>query len=66
MYWADLSGGSTWSQVEDFPAGANPVYRVNPVTSEISFGNFDPLGLTGNGSPTGLITNSRAFFCPGS
>src|SRR2546422_1607512 len=33
--------GATWNQVEDFPAGAGQVYRVNPVTAEISFGNFD-------------------------
>src|SRR5262249_31413619 len=34
--------GVTWTQVDELPAGAGNFYRVNPVTGEISFGNFDP------------------------
>jgi predicted phage baseplate assembly protein len=34
--------GIAWTQVDEFPAGAGNYYRVNPVTGEISFGNFDP------------------------
>lgn len=34
--------GTTWTQVNDFPAGAGTFYRLNPITGEISFGNFNP------------------------
>lgn len=33
--------GVTWTQVDDFPAGPGNFYRLNPVTGEISFGNYD-------------------------
>ena len=41
-----LVGGSfgpwtTWTQVDDLPQGAGNVYRLNPVTGDVSFGNFD-------------------------
>lgn len=39
-----------WAAVEDFPAGAAEVFRVDPVPGEISFGNFDPSTQTGRGS----------------
>lgn len=42
--------GTTWSQVEDFPDGPGNVYRVDPVASEISFGNYDPLPAVGHGN----------------
>jgi len=44
----------TWTQVEDFPDGAGNFYRVNPVASEISFGNFDPTQNVGHGSEPAL------------
>jgi hypothetical protein len=44
----------TWAQVDDFPAGAGQVYRVNAVTAEISFGNFDAIQGTGHGSVPAL------------
>jgi len=35
---------ATWSRVDgDFPQGAGEFYRLNPVTGDISFGNFDPV-----------------------
>lgn len=39
-----------WAQVDEFPAGAGNVYRVDPVSSEISFGNYDPFANTGHGN----------------
>src|SRR5262249_26116682 len=42
--------GVTWSQDEDFPDGPSNVYRIDPVASEISFGNFDPLRSVGHGT----------------
>src|SRR5262249_23163861 len=30
----------TWRMEDDLPAGENKVYRTNPVTGEITFGNF--------------------------
>jgi hypothetical protein len=46
-------GGATWAQVEEFPDGPGNVYRVDPIASEISFGNFDPLQSVGHGSMPG-------------
>jgi predicted phage baseplate assembly protein len=43
-------GGATWTLVDDLPAGAGDIYRVDPVAGEISFGNFDPTRGTGHGS----------------
>jgi predicted phage baseplate assembly protein len=37
----------TWARVDDLPAGAGSAYRLDPVTGEISFGNYD--GQTGQG-----------------
>jgi|GEM_PF-754545 len=31
----------TWTRVDELPAGAGNVYRLDPVAGEISFGNFD-------------------------
>ncbi len=42
--------GTTWTQVDDFPTGPGNVYKVNPVACEISFGNYDPVHLVGNGT----------------
>lgn len=32
-----------WTRVEDFPQGPGALYRLDPVTGAISFGNHDPL-----------------------
>ena len=40
----------TWSQVEELPSGPQLAYRVNPVTGEIGFGNFDPQAGQGHGA----------------
>lgn len=39
-----------WSLVDDFPQGPDKVYRLNPVTGEISFGNYDDEKKQGHGS----------------
>jgi hypothetical protein len=41
---------TTWSLVDDLPAGPGNVYRVNPVTGEISFGNYDDQTKEGHGA----------------
>jgi predicted phage baseplate assembly protein len=46
--------GVPWAQVDDFPAGPGQVYRVNPITTEISFGNFDAIQGTGHGTVPAL------------
>jgi predicted phage baseplate assembly protein len=48
---------STWTQVDEFSAGAANCYRLNPVTGEISFGNFD---LTSNQQGYGSIPPNGA------
>lgn len=45
--------GKVWGQADDFPFGAAEVYRLNPVTGEISFGTYDknaPTASTGHGT----------------
>ena len=42
--------GVTWTQVDDFPEGPGQYYRVDPIQSQISFGNYDPLSNTGHGT----------------
>lgn len=56
-------GGVTWTPVEDFPAGAGNVYRIDPVAGEISFGNFDPATLVGHGSvpPSGTAISATTY-----
>jgi len=44
-------GGTPWALVDDLSAGAGSVYRLDPVTGEVLFGNYDPqANPTGNGS----------------
>ena len=42
--------GVTWTQVTDFPNGPGQYYRVDPVVSQISFGNYDTLTNVGHGT----------------
>ena len=35
------AGLETWTLVDDLPAGPRPVYRVDPVTGEVRFGDHD-------------------------
>lgn len=42
--------GTTWSQVEFFPQGPGQYYRVDPVASQISFGNYSSLTNVGHGT----------------
>ncbi|GHO83202.1 putative baseplate assembly protein [Dictyobacter formicarum] len=57
--------GVTWTQVDDFPAGAGNFYRLNPVTGEISFGNFDPTrgqpGTHGTIPPVGAQITAATY-----
>ena len=39
-----------WTLVDDLPAGSGDVYRLNPVTGEISFGNYDDQSGQGHGT----------------
>jgi hypothetical protein len=39
-----------WTLVDDLPPGPGTVYRVNPVTGEISFGDYDEQTTVGHGS----------------
>jgi predicted phage baseplate assembly protein len=39
-----------WALVDDLPPGPGMVYRANPVTGEISFGNYDDQTKQGHGS----------------
>jgi hypothetical protein len=34
---------TTWTRVDDFAHGAGAWYRLNPVTGDVSFGNYDPV-----------------------
>lgn len=43
-------GDQPWTLVDDLPAGDGTYFRLDPVTSEISFGNHDPATGTGRGS----------------
>ena len=49
--------GTTWTLSDDFPPGPGNVYRLNPVTGEISFGNYDATqpqtGMHGTIPPAG-------------
>jgi predicted phage baseplate assembly protein len=42
--------GVTWSQVDDIPNGPGQYYRVDPVPSQIMFGNYGPLTGVGHGT----------------
>ncbi len=45
-----------WTRADDLPAGDKPCFRLNPVTGEIMFGNYDPkITPAGHGAipPTG-------------
>ena len=34
---------TTWSRIDDFPQGNGTLYRLDPVTGRINFGNFDAI-----------------------
>ncbi|MEV6279192.1 baseplate J/gp47 family protein [Nocardia sp. NPDC051832] len=52
-----------WTRVADLPAGAHEVYRADPVTGEILFGNFDEKTGEGHGSvpPQGCLVRARTY-----
>lgn len=39
-----------WTLADDLPAGPGTVYRLNPVTGEITFGNYDDQSGEGHGT----------------
>jgi predicted phage baseplate assembly protein len=49
--------GVPWTLVDDFPAGAATVYRLDPVIGQIMFGDFDPQS---NQQGHGSIPNQNA------
>ncbi len=42
--------GTTWAQVDDFPAGPGQYYRVDPVGAQIMFGDYNALTNIGHGT----------------
>ncbi|WP_194814241.1 baseplate J/gp47 family protein [Nocardia sp. XZ_19_385] len=52
-----------WTRVGDMPAGAHEVYRADPVTGDIMFGNFDEKTGEGHGSvpPGGSLVRARTY-----
>lgn len=46
--------GTPWSQADDFFAGPGEVYRLDPVTGEVTFGSYDAATGLGNGTPPRL------------
>ena len=44
-----------WLPVDELPSANDPVYRFDPVTGEIQFGNYDPRGDSGRGAGRGAI-----------
>lgn len=57
-------GGVPWTQVDELPHGAGTVYRLDPVTGEVSFGNHDAtLNPTGHGSvpPVGAAVVATSY-----
>jgi predicted phage baseplate assembly protein len=46
----DPTTWETWTAVDDLPEGAGKCYRLDPVTGEVTFGNFDERSGTGHGS----------------
>ena len=55
------SDWTQWTLVDDFPAGAGTSYRLDPVTGEIMFGNFDDRSGQGHGSIPPAGTRIRAL-----
>jgi predicted phage baseplate assembly protein len=53
----------TWSLVDDLPPGPGKVYRLNPVTGEISFGDHDERTNEGRGSvpPPGSMIQAASY-----
>jgi predicted phage baseplate assembly protein len=53
----------TWTAVPDLPPGPGAVYRVDPVTAEISFGSYDEQAKTGHGTvpPAGSQIRALAY-----
>ncbi|GHO90349.1 putative baseplate assembly protein [Reticulibacter mediterranei] len=57
--------GATWTQVDDFLPGPGNVYRLNPVTGEINFGNYNTTqaqpGTHGTIPPTGAQITATTY-----
>ncbi|WP_285479084.1 baseplate J/gp47 family protein [Amycolatopsis sp. NBRC 101858] len=51
----------TWTAVADLPPGPGQVYRVDPVTAEISFGSYDEQAKTGHGTVPPAGSQIRAL-----
>ncbi|MFE6962944.1 putative baseplate assembly protein [Streptomyces sp. NPDC057696] len=53
----------TWQQTPELLPGSGTVYRLNPVTGEISFGSHDERHRDGHGSipPLGGLIRARAY-----
>jgi hypothetical protein len=51
----------TWTPASDLPAGPGQVYRLDPVTGEVSFGNFDDQTGLGHGTVPPVGSQIRAL-----
>jgi predicted phage baseplate assembly protein len=51
-----------WTAVDELPPGPGQVYRFDPVTGEITFGDYDPQSLNGNGSIPAAGATIRAAY----
>jgi hypothetical protein len=53
----------SWSLVDELPPGPGKVYRANPVSGEISFGNYDEQSTQGHGSipPAGSQIQASSY-----
>lgn len=51
----------TWEQKDDLPEGEGKHYRLNPVTGEIMFGNYDANTQKGNGKIPPRTSEIRAL-----
>ena len=53
----------SWTLVDELPPGPGKVYRVNPVSGEINFGNYDEQSKQGHGSipPAGSQVQALSY-----
>ncbi|MFE9960556.1 putative baseplate assembly protein [Micromonospora sp. NPDC005299] len=54
---------AAWSLVAELPPGPGTVYRLDPVTGEVSFGNYDPATGQGHGTvpPAGARIRAASY-----
>lgn len=55
--------GTTWTRVDDLPAGPGAFYRIEPAAAEVFFGNHDPASGRGHGTipPAGAAVTALSY-----